>query len=148
LTQSGIRGRGGLVTQPGDYGSIKKKNGKFSLWRVPNFLMEARGYYFGERDSRFDFLAKARAFFGVVILVVVAYAYPGYTGPAGELIPTTGYVWPGIRTLLRFDSIWLTSIVYSLALLVIMRVIRNSPVRAFADLHLIVSKVLVWARRV
>jgi len=108
------------VTQPGDYGSIKKKNGKFSLWRVPNFLMEARGYYLGERDSRFDFLAKARAFFGVVILVVVAYAYPGYTGPAGELIPTTGYVWPGIRTLLRFDSIWLTSIVYSLALLVIM----------------------------
>jgi hypothetical protein len=28
-----------------------------------------------------------------------------------------------------------------------MRVIRNSPVRAFADLHLIVSKVLISARR-
>jgi WD40 repeat protein len=108
------------VTQPGDYGSIKKKNGKFSLWRVPNFLMETRGYYLGKHDPWFDTLAKARAIVGVLILVGVAYAYPGYTGPFGELIPTTGYVWPGIRTLLRFDSLWITSIVYTLALLVIL----------------------------
>ena len=108
------------MTKPGDYGSIKKRNGEFSLWRVPNFLMETRGYYLGKHDPCFDKLAKARAIVGVLILVGAAYAYPGYTGPYGELIPTTGYVWPGIRTLLRFDSIWITSIVYTLALLVIL----------------------------
>ena len=108
------------MTRRGDYGSIRNKDGRFSLWLVPNFLMEARGYYLGKRDPWPANLAKARAFVGVAILVGVAYAYPGYTGPFGELIPTTGYVWPGIRTLLRFDSIWITSTVYTLSLLVIL----------------------------
>jgi WD40 repeat protein len=116
-------GGGGFMIQPGQPGSIKNKNGKFSLWRVPNFLMEARGYYLGEPAGGYlSTLAKVRAVFGVVILLIVAYAYPGYTGPFGEITPTTGYVWPGIRTLLKFDSFWLASIIYTFVLLVILTI--------------------------
>ena len=51
----------------------------------------------------------------MVVRVVVA-AYPGYLTDVQEVVPTTGRLWSGVGTMLRFDNIWVTSIVYSLVL--------------------------------
>jgi hypothetical protein len=61
-------------------GSLKNKNGEykwwFVLWRLPNFLFEARGNFLGgEPDKVISRLALARAFFGVGALVYIAYRY-------------------------------------------------------------------------
>lgn len=102
-------------------GSIKNKNGEykwwFVLWRLPNFFFEARGSFLGgERDERIGFWAKVRGALGVGALVYLAFAYPGYLGGVQEVVATTGRLWPGVGTMLRFDNIWVTSIVYSLVL--------------------------------
>jgi WD domain, G-beta repeat len=105
-------------------GSIKNKNGEYTwwfvLWWLPNFLFEARGSFLGgEPDKVISRLAKWRAISGVGALVYIAYRYPGYIGGAQEVVQTTGRLLPGVGTMLRFDNIWVTSIVYSLILSVI-----------------------------
>jgi WD40 repeat protein len=109
------------VTRRVQYGSIKNKNGEykwwFALWRLPNFLFEARGSFLGgERDEVINRLAKWRAAFGIGALVYIAYAYPGYLRGVQQVVQTTGRLWPGVGTMLRFDNIWVTSIAYSLVL--------------------------------
>jgi len=103
------------------YGSLKNKYGEykwwFVLWRLPNFLFEARGSFLGgERDDFIEHLAQARAVLGVLVLAYVAYAYPGYLRGVQEAYPATGRLWPGVGTLLRFATVWETSIVYSIIL--------------------------------
>jgi hypothetical protein len=106
---------GGFVARRVRHGSIKNKNGEykrwFVLWRLPNFLFEARGSFLGgERDEVINRLAKLRAVFGVGVLVYLAFAYPGYLGGVQGIVQTTGRLWPGVGTMLRFDTIWVTSI--------------------------------------
>jgi WD40 repeat protein len=100
-------------------GSIKDKNGEYKwwLWRLPNFLFEARGNFLnGDPDKLISVLALARAVFGVGALVYITYRYPGYIAGTRELVQTTGSLWPGVGTMLRFDNIWVASLVYSLIL--------------------------------
>jgi WD40 repeat protein len=115
---------GGFVATHVQSGSIKNKNGEckfwFVLWRLPNFFFETRGKFLGgEPDDAVNRTARWRAFFGVGALIYIAFAYPGYIGDGQELVRTTGRLWPGVGTILRFDNIWVTSIVYSLVLSVI-----------------------------
>jgi hypothetical protein len=105
---------------PSQSGGFRNKKGHISLWRLPDGLFETRGYFLGEIDLLVSKLTKVRAAVGLAILVFIAYAYPGYTGPVAELYPTTGSVWPGVRTLLKFDSIWLQSAIYTFALVVLL----------------------------
>jgi WD40 repeat protein len=148
-------------------GSIKNRNDEykwwFVLWRLPNFLFEAR-----RGDDRIDRAARWRAIFGVGTLVIVTYAYPGYIGGAQELLQTTGRLWPGVGTMLRFDTIWVTSIVYSLILsamwialfaLLILPITRSRALSAlllhlcwpaatvvlFAGQFFLIVKVIDWA---
>jgi WD domain, G-beta repeat/WD40-like Beta Propeller Repeat len=148
-------------------GSIKNRNDEykwwFVLWRLPNFLFEAR-----RGDDRIDRAARWRAIFGVGTLVIVTYAYPGYIGGAQELLQTTGRLWPGVGTMLRFDTIWVTSIVYSLILsamwialfaLLILPITRSRALSAlllhlcwpaatvvlFASQFFLIVKVIDWA---
>jgi hypothetical protein len=114
--------RGGFMAQGVRPGSFKNKNGEykwwFVLWRLPNFLFEARGSFLGgEPDNFISRLAFWRAFFGVGALVYIAYRYPGYLGRAQQFYQTGGgHDLPGLGTMLRFDTIWVTSIVYALIL--------------------------------
>jgi WD40 repeat protein len=112
---------GDFMTRRVQYGSIKSKNGKYKwwlvLWRLPNFLFEARGSFLGgERDETINRLAKARAIAGVGALIYIAYAFPGYVRGVQEVVQTTGNPWPGAGTILRFGNVWVTSIIYSLIL--------------------------------
>lgn len=112
---------GGFMVNGVHPGSLKNKNGEykwwFVLWRLPNFLFEARGNFLGgEPDKLISRLALARAFFGVGALVYIAYRYPGYIVGARELVQTTGRLWPGVGTMLRFDNVWITAFIYSLML--------------------------------
>jgi hypothetical protein len=66
-------------------GSIRGKSGRISIWRIPNFLLEPRGNFFGEPDDLIDRLNKIRSVTGGVIVVgmIVVYAglaHLGYTG--------------------------------------------------------------------
>jgi WD40 repeat protein len=102
-------------------GSVRNKNGEykwwFVLWRLPNLLFEARGSFLGgEPDELISRLAFWRAIVGVGVLVYIAYAYPGYLGGAHEFFQTDGIALPGLGTMLRFDTVWVTSIVYALIL--------------------------------
>ncbi|HUN37557.1 MAG TPA: hypothetical protein VMU95_36635 [Trebonia sp.] len=103
------------------YGSLKNKYGEykwwFVLWRLPKLLFEARGSFLGgKRDELVEHLAPARAVLGVLALAYVAYAFPGYLHGVQEAYPTTGRLWPGVGTLLKFATIWETSIVYGIIL--------------------------------
>jgi hypothetical protein len=72
-------------------GSIRGKSGRVSIWRVPNFLLEPRGNFFGEPDELIDRLNKARSVTGGIIVIgmIVVYAglaHLGYTrGKGGAL---------------------------------------------------------------
>jgi hypothetical protein len=71
-------------------GSIKAKNGRLSIWRVPNFLLEPRGDYFHESDEFIDRLARLRSIAGgaVVIGMIIYYSglsHTGYTRKGGLL---------------------------------------------------------------
>ena len=102
-------------------GSLKNKNGKykwwFVLWRLPNFFFDARGSFLGEDpDEVIEWVVRCRAVLGVGALVYVANAYPGYLQGVQEVVATTGRLWPGAGTSLRFANVWQASIVYSLFL--------------------------------
>jgi hypothetical protein len=45
---------------------------------LPNVLV-AQGLYLGDRDDFMGWIALARGLFGILILVAIAYVYPGYT---------------------------------------------------------------------
>jgi hypothetical protein len=69
-------------------GSIRGKSGRVSIWRVPNFLLEPRGNFFGEPDELIGRLNKIRSVTGGVIVIgmIVVYAglaHLGYTGGRG-----------------------------------------------------------------
>lgn len=71
-------------------GSIKGKNGRPSIWRVPNFLLEPRGDYFHEPDELIGRLSKLRSVAGgaVVIGMIIYYSglsHTGYTRQGGVL---------------------------------------------------------------
>ncbi len=113
---------GGSVAERNRYGSLKNKNDEYVwwhvLWRLPNFLFEARGYFDGgERDGQARRVAQGRGLIGLIALAYVAYAYPGYISGVQELVQTTGRLWPGVGTMLRFANSWQTSIVNAVFLL-------------------------------
>jgi len=66
-------------------GSIRGKSGRVSIWRVPNFLLEPRGNFFGEPDDLIDRLNKIRSVTGGVIVIgmIVVYAGPAHLGYTG-----------------------------------------------------------------
>jgi hypothetical protein len=71
-------------------GSIKSNNGRFSIWRVPNFLLEPRGDYFHEPDEFINRLGKLRSIAGgaVVTGMIIYYSglsHTGYTRKGGLL---------------------------------------------------------------
>jgi hypothetical protein len=71
-------------------GSIRGKNGGFSIWRIPNVLLEPRGNYFHERDEVIERLGRLRSLAGgvVVIGMIVFYSglsHTGYTRKGGAL---------------------------------------------------------------
>jgi hypothetical protein len=71
-------------------GSIKNKNGHFSIWRIPNFILEPRGNFFHERDELIDRLGRYRSVAGGVIVIgMILYysglAHTGYTRKGGLL---------------------------------------------------------------
>lgn len=71
-------------------GSINTKNGRLSIWRVPNYLFEPRGDYFHESDEFIDRLAKLRSIAGgaIVIGMIIYYSglsHTGYTRKGGLL---------------------------------------------------------------
>jgi hypothetical protein len=71
-------------------GSINGKNGRFSIWRIPNFLLEPRGDYFHERDESIGRLHKYRSLGGgaIVIGMIIYYSglsHTGYTRAGGAL---------------------------------------------------------------
>jgi hypothetical protein len=71
-------------------GSIKGKSGRFSIWRLPNFLLEPRGDYFHEPDDFIGRLSKLRSIAGgaVVIGMIIYYSglsHTGYTRKGGLL---------------------------------------------------------------
>jgi WD40 repeat protein len=112
---------GGSVAGSVPYGSLKNKNSEykwwFVLWRLPNFIFDARGIFLGgKRDEFVEWAARARAVLGVGALAYVTYAYPGYLRGVPEVYSTSGRLWPGVGTLLRFATIWQTSIVSAIVL--------------------------------
>jgi hypothetical protein len=58
-------------------GSLRGKSGHVSLLRVPNFLLEPRGSYLGERVEWVDRLNKLRSIAGTVILIGMIVYYSG-----------------------------------------------------------------------
>jgi hypothetical protein len=58
-------------------GSLRGKSGRFNILRVPNFLLEPRGNYLGERIEAIDRLNKARSIAGTVILIGMIIYYSG-----------------------------------------------------------------------
>jgi hypothetical protein len=71
-------------------GSINGRNGRPSIWRVPNFFLEPRGDYFHEPDEFIGRLGKLRSIAGcaVVVGVIVYYSglsHSGYTRKGGML---------------------------------------------------------------
>jgi Histidine kinase len=69
-------------------GSIRGKNGSVSIWRIPNFLLEPRGGFFGEPDEFIGRLNKLRSVTGAVIVIGMTVVYSGlahlgYTGGRG-----------------------------------------------------------------
>jgi WD40 repeat protein len=115
------RGRRALWACAFDRDTLKNKNGEykwwFVLWQLPNVFFEARGNFLGDVPyKRISRAILVRAILGVGALVYLAFIYPGYLKGAQEVVQTTGRLWPGVGTLLRFDTVWDTSIVYSLAL--------------------------------
>jgi WD40 repeat protein len=107
--------------KPLRYGSLKNKNDEYIwwyvLWRLPNYLFEARGYFDdGDRDGRARHVAQWRAVIGVGALIGLVIAYPGYVHGIPELFQTTRPLWPGAGSLLRLANSWQTSIVYTMLL--------------------------------
>jgi hypothetical protein len=49
-----------------------------SIWRVPNLLLETRGYFLGEPDKVIDALGKWRSLLGVVTIAGAAIVYPAF----------------------------------------------------------------------
>jgi hypothetical protein len=58
-------------------GSLRGKSGHVNLLRVPNFLLEPRGSYLGERIGSVDTLNKLRSVAAIVIIVGMAVYYSG-----------------------------------------------------------------------
>lgn len=58
-------------------GSLRGKSGHFNLFRVPNFLLEPRGSYLGERVELIDRLNKVRTIVAVAIIVGMIVYYSG-----------------------------------------------------------------------
>jgi len=94
-------------------GSIRSKNGRVSIWRVPNFLLEPRGNFFGEPDELIGRLNKVRSVAGAVIVIgmIVVYAgiaHLGYTGGKG------GALFVGTQN--TPEGHWLLGLIVSMAI--------------------------------
>jgi hypothetical protein len=49
------------LSSQGEPGGIRDKSGSVSVWRVPNYLLEARGAFLGDQDEFIAKLAKGRS---------------------------------------------------------------------------------------
>ena len=94
-------------------GSINGKNGRFSIWRIPNFLLEPRGDYFHEPDDRIERLSKYRSLAGgaIVIGMIVYYSGLSHTG----YTRTGGALGGADITLNTPEGNWLTGIVVTIS---------------------------------
>jgi WD40 repeat protein len=129
------------------YGSLKNKNGEyvwwFVFWQLPNVPFQAQGRFLhAERDEFVGKLAWWRALIGVGILAFIANVYPGYLRGAPEAVETSGRLWPGVGTLLRFAGSWEASITNSIILAAIwialftLLILPIARLRALPDLLL------------
>jgi WD40 repeat protein len=127
--------------------SLKNKNGEyvwwFVFWQLPNVPFQAQGRFLdGERDECIGKLAWWRALIGVGILAFIANVYPGYLRGAPEAVQTSGRLWPGVGTLLRFAGSWEASITNSIILAAIwialfaLLILPIARLRALPDLAL------------
>lgn len=58
-------------------GSIRGGRGKVSIWRVPNFLLEARGYFLPQHDAPMERLARFRTLGAGLIVIGMTIHYGG-----------------------------------------------------------------------
>lgn len=77
-------------------GSIRGRSGSVSIWRVPNYLLEARGYFLPHRDRKIERLTKIRALgAGVIVIGMVIHygglAHTGFTRANNATTATTLY---------------------------------------------------------
>ena len=67
-------------------GSVRNKKGRFSVWRVPNFFLEPRGYFLGGRVRSIDILNRIRSGAGLFLLACLII---GFTSRSGAAMSTT-----------------------------------------------------------
>ena len=58
-------------------GSFRGNSGLFSIWRIPNFLLEPRGKFLGERVAVIDTLNRIRSGIGTLMLIGIIIYYSG-----------------------------------------------------------------------
>lgn len=67
-------------------GSVRNKKGRFSIWRVPNFFLDPRGFFLGGRVPSIDKLNRLRLLAGLYLFACLIVAF---TGGSGEPLTTT-----------------------------------------------------------
>jgi hypothetical protein len=58
-------------------GGFRGSSGLFSIWRIPNFLLEPRGKFLGERVPVIDTLNRVRSLLGTLMLIGIIVYYSG-----------------------------------------------------------------------
>ena len=58
-------------------GGFRGRSGLFSIWRIPNFLLEPRGKFLGERVAVIDMLNRIRSLVGTLMLIGIIVYYSG-----------------------------------------------------------------------
>ena len=83
------------------------------LWKVPSWMLEARGDYLNDKGDGFiKKLAWVRSAAGLVVLAGVALTDPGFTESSPELTPITGHDSPHVAAFSKLADSWLYSILY------------------------------------
>ena len=67
-------------------GSLRNKNGHFSIWRVPNFFLDPRDFFLGGRVPSIEKLNRLRSAAGLFLFACLIVAF---TGSSGEPLATT-----------------------------------------------------------
>jgi hypothetical protein len=108
----GIAGHIRTVSNDLQPGSIRNSKGHPSLWRVPNFLFEARGLFLGETDETILRIARWRALTGFLLIVGLTLRFQGTKVFGYSYLPKHA---PNEHVVLPFESAEVTTIAISTA---------------------------------
>jgi hypothetical protein len=94
-------------------GSIRGRRGKVSIWRVPNFLLEARGYFLPQHDAEIERLARFRTLGAglIVIGMIIHYGGLAHTGFTAAGTSTTASTVYNVNTP---EGAWLVGIIITI----------------------------------